>query len=494
MSDIVPARATGDVGRAKTMGRLIVPTSSRRPRKGAGSASGPELFMAGVIVGILLTVAAAPAHGLNQEDSRGPRFPDVLVVVVDTLRVDRLSAYGYDRPTSPEIDRLLERGVRFDGARTVEPLTGPASVSLLTSRFPHEHGASRNGLRMRPGMVSLPKLLAERGYRSGAFVGNWTLRDELTGLAEHFDTYEGVFSRKRWFGLFNSEADGRDLTDAALGWIREQREEQPRRPVFAWVQYVEPHAPYRFWEDLAPRLGIEFGRGAPESDRYDTEVAFSDRQVGRLLEGFTGERGPSEHTLVVFLADHGESLGEHDYWGHGRYLYDNSLRIPMGVTWPGRIGRGVIQEPALITDVAPTVLGLLSLPSPADAHGFDWSGVLLGDDEPPVRETYYEAHKGAVQGDHTSSRARIDGLLEVARIQGTRKEVLDLRDGSVRIYDVVEDPGENRNLADEGARPSAELELWLRTVREGLEATSDIPPAELDAAARERLRSLGYLE
>lgn len=444
-------------------------------------------------VAVLLT-APGPVHGLERDTSRGPRFPDVLVVVVDTLRADRLSGYGYERPTSPEIDRLLSRGVRFDNARTVEPLTGPASVSLLTSRFPHEHGASRNGLRMRPGMVSLPKLLAERGYRTGAFVGNWTLRDELTGLAEHFDEYRGVFSRKRWFGLFNSEADGRDLTEEALGWVHEQREEHPHRPIFAWVQYVEPHAPYRFWEALAPPLGIEFGRGVPQSDRYDTEVAFSDREVGRLLRGFGEDSGLSRSTLVVFLADHGESLGEHDYWGHGRHLFDNSLRIPMGVVWPGRIAEGTVSEPALITDVAPTVLGLLGLPTPSELHGFDWSRVFLGDEDPPVRETYYEAHKGAVHGDHTSSRARIDGLLEVGRVTGTRKEVLDLRDGSVRIYDLAEDPDETRNLAEEDSRPSPEIELWLQSVQAGLRAASDIPPAELDAEARERLRSLGYLE
>lgn len=451
-----------------------------------------RLVLAATVAALL--AAPRPVHGLERDASRGPRFPDVVVVVVDTLRADRLSSYGYERPTSPEIDRLLSRGVRFESARTVEPLTGPASVSLLTARFPHEHGASRNGLRMRPGMVSLPKLLAERGYRTGAFVGNWTLRDELTGLAEHFDEYRGVFSRKRWFGLFNSEADGRDLTEEALGWVHEQREEHPHSPVFAWVQYVEPHAPYRFWEALAPPLGIEFGRGVPQSDRYDTEVAFSDREVGRLLRGFGGDSGLSRSTLVVFLADHGESLGEHDYWGHGRHLFDNSLRIPMGVVWPGRIASGTVSEPALITDVAPTVLGLLGLPTPSELHGFDWSRVFLEDEDPPVRETYYEAHKGAVHGDHTSSRARIDGLLEVGRITGTRKEVLDLRDGSVRIYDLAENPDETRNLAEEDSRPSPEIELWLQSVQAGLQAASDIPPAELDAEARERLRSLGYLE
>lgn len=447
--------------------------------------------------GIALTALAAlpdrPAEGA-QASRRGPRFPNVLVISIDTLRTDRLSAYGYGRPTSPHIDRLLERGAWFTEARTVEPLTSPASGSLLTSRFPHEHGSTRNGLRIRPGLESLPKLLEQRGYDTVAFVGNWTLRNSLSGLGEHFDEYHEVFTRRRWFGMFNEEATGEDLTAATLEWIEEHREGSPGRPYFAWVHYVEPHAPYRFWESFAETLRIDFERGVPKSDRYDTEIAYSDREVGRLLRGLGGEDGLPEDTLVVFVADHGESLGQHGYWGHGRHLYENSLRIPMGLVWPGRVPVGKVEEPALIIDPAPTVLGLLGLPVPDGFRGFDWSRVFRGEAEAPVREGYFEAHKGAVQFDHTSEAARADGLLEVGRIAGTRKEILEVGSGRVRIYDFRADPGEVRNLAEPGTKPSPELRTWLEAVRAGLRAASDIPPAKLDAEARERLRALGYLD
>lgn len=462
-------------------------------------APGPRLTpstaaaLAGLLVGLL---TGFEAHAAS---TAGPRFPDILLISVDTLRTDRVSAYGYGRPTTPEIDGVLARGARFTDARTVEPLTSPALCSMVTSRFPHEHGSTRNGLRMRPGLASLPKLLAERGYRTSAFVGNWTLRDELSGLAEHFGEYHEVFSRKRWLGLFNSEATGKDLTDRTLEWLRASVEDEERHPWLVWVHYVEPHAPYRLWEEQAERLGIAIERGASKSERYDTEVAFVDREIGRLLDGLDdleGDRRPEE-TLVVVVSDHGESLGEHGYWGHGRHLYENSLHIPMGITWPGRVPPGAVDAPALIIDLAPSILGLLGLPAPDGMRGFDWSRVFRGESEPPERSTYFQAHKGAVHGDHRSSDARRDGLLEVARVTGTRKEVLDLRDRSVQIFDFASDPQEVRPLDGSGGDevdPSQDLVTWLDAVIAGLEAASDLPVPELDDESRSRLEALGYIE
>lgn len=444
-------------------------------------------------IGLLTFLVSPLAPG--DVPPRAAPLPDVLLVCVDTLRPDRLSIYGYSRPTSPVIDGLLRRGARFLEARTVEPLTGPASASMITSRFPHEHGATRNGLRMRPATPSLPKLLAARGYATAAVVGNWSLRDRLTGLAEHFDHYGEVFSRKRWFGLFNSEATGQDLTAAALDWVSEHRRERPGRPYFLWVHYVEPHAPYRLWEEFGERLGIEADAEVSKSDRYDTEIAHVDREIGRLLRGLSGSSELPENTLVIFLADHGESLGDHDYWGHGEFVFDDSLRIPMGIVWPGHVDPGTeVAEPALIVDLAPTVLGLLGLPGSEQLLGLDWSPVLRGAAAPPPRATYFQAHKGTVQMDHTSREARLEGLVEVGRIAGRLKEVLDLRDHTVRIYDLAADPAELDDLAAEGTRPSAELTSWYEGVRDGLRASSELPPPDLDDESLERLRALGYLD
>ncbi len=419
--------------------------------------------------------------------------PHLLLITIDTLRADRLSAYGYSRRTSPTLDALLASGARFVEARTVEPLTGPAMTSMLTALDPHEHASTRNGLPMRVGLPSLPKLLAQGPYRTAAFVGNWTLRDKLSGLGEHFGTYVEVLNRKRWFGLFKGEATGEDLTAAALAWLRQHREQDGRRPFLLWVHYVEPHAPYRLQEAFAPRLGVPVSEAASRSDRYDTEIAFVDDQIRRLLAGVDG-LVPEGNRLVVFAADHGESLGEHGYWGHGRNLHEPSLRIPLGLSWPGHIPAGtVIRAPALITDITPTVLGLLGLTVPAAVHGFDWSPVLRGQaDEPVGRVTMVQAHKGAVLSGE-GKNARATGLLEVAILRSGRKEILRLGSGARRVFDLLADPGELRPLTS-GLPPSPELEAWLEKVQQNLRAISELPDAEIDAESLDQLKALGYLE
>jgi arylsulfatase A-like enzyme len=453
----------------------------------------PNRRLAGLFfLALAATLVATPT-------AQAARFPDVLLVTIDTLRADRLGAYGYDRPTSPTLDALFARGALFTEARTVEPLTSPASCSILTSRFPHEHGSTRNGLRMRPGLESLPKILARRGYRTTAFVGNWTLKDELSGLGEHFEDYGEVFSRKRWLGMVSSEATGEDLTAELLDWIEAHQETDRPRPYFAWVHYVEPHAPYRFQEDFTERLGLDPARGVSRSDRYDSEVAFVDREISRLLAGIEQRVGSLDDTLIVVTSDHGENLGEHGYWGHGRHLHEEGLAVPLGIVWksqPSRVrAKSRIDTPALVLDVAPTVLGLLGLPVPDDFRGEDFSGVLAGRGPAPTeRLLFFQAHKGAVHGDHASSEARLDGLLEVGSLEGNRKSVLDLRGNRLEIYDLGADPGEHASLTREDSTPGPQLKLWLEAVLAGLRAASDLPVDQLDEESVERLRALGYLD
>jgi arylsulfatase A-like enzyme len=443
-----------------------------------------------VALGLLTAPSTTAEVGRKARSSKEPP-PNVLIVTIDTLRADRLSSYGYDRPTSPAIDRLLARGARFTQARTVQPLTNPALSSMITSRYPHEHGGTRNGLRMRRGLSSLPKLLADQGgYLTAAFVGNWTLRDRVSGLGEHFQVYREVLSKKRWFGLFRGEADGRDLTDAALEWLAAHGAK--RRPFLLWVHYVEPHAPYVFHEQYAERLGL--GDDPDKSDRYDTEIAFADEQVGRLVAALEAQPGLARRTLVIFAADHGESLGEHDYWGHGRNLYEPGLHIPFGMVWPGHIPPQVLDAPALLVDVAPTVLGMMGLRAPEAFHGQDWSGVFAGSRPAPTeRTTWFQAHRGAVLTAEDAKNARSNGLLEVGLVARGLKEILDVDSSEMRVYDLRRDPGETAPLAD-GIEPPDGLLAWHETVTTGLESSGNLPPPALGQEDVERLRALGYTD
>jgi arylsulfatase A-like enzyme len=420
-----------------------------------------------------------------------PARPNVLLVTVDTLRADHMSGYGYERPTTPHLDAWMARGVRFRQARTIEPLTAPALTSMLTSTEPQDHGASRNGLRMRPGLASLPKTLQAHGYRTAALVGNWTLRHKLTGLGEHFESYEELLTHKRWFGLVNGEADGDDVTDAAIAWI-DGSPSAAHQPFFLWVHYVEPHAPYVLHPEHRERLGLPQG-DLSRQDRYDTEIAFVDAAIGRLLDHLETS-GLATRTVVVFAADHGESLGEHGYWGHGRNLYEPALRIPLALGWAGRMRPRVLDAPALLTDVAPTILGLVGVAAPPSFRGFDWTPVLDGEPPPALRVTRYQAHRGVVLGNRRSELIRRSGLLEVGTIRGTVKEIYQVRDQKRERYDLSTDPGEMRSLDAPKSQPSEDVLGWMSTVYAGLGRFDDHAPEPLDPEAAARMRSLGYVD
>ena len=434
-------------------------------------------------------VTAAAAASEPTDRLVRPTAPSIVVVSVDTLRADRMSCYGYERPTSPNVDLLAADGVRFTQARTVEPLTTPAMASAFTGVPPHVHGSSRNGMRMKEDLDSAGTVLAEAGWLTGAIVSNWTLRDSLSRMGEHFEHYQGVFTRKRWFGLLKSEASAVDVTDAALAWLDRVRKTSPDRPVLLWVHYVEPHAPYRMHDEYADRLGIP-RRNPSRSDRYDTEIAAVDEEVGRLLLAAAQKLGPAP-PAVVFLADHGESLGEHGYWGHGRNLHWPSLRIPLIVSWPERIAPGTIDVQATILDLAPTLLGLAGREPPAHWPGIDWTPYLTGRGTLAERSLCYQAHKGAVQIRHDSDRARSRGLLEVGRIEGTVKEVFDLRTSTATAYDLAADPEELDGLTGPA---SAFLMECLGEITQGLGALDHLTSDTLDQESIEQLRELGYLE
>ena len=440
-------------------------------------------------LGVAALVLGSPASGATDGDAQ----PNVLLITVDALRADRVSAYGYQRTTSPNIDRLIARGAKFTQARTVEPLTGPAMCSVFTSTYPHDNGATRNGLRMRPGLPSLPSLLHSHGYRTGAIISNWTLKNKLSGLGEHFERYDEVMKRRRWFGLFNPEANADDVTTAALAWLAEHQRDHPDRPFLLWVHYTEPHAPYRLHREYLAALGIP-KRGRPAaSERYDTEIAKVDDSIGDLLT-VLHDAGLAHASLVVFSSDHGESLGEHDYWGHGRHLFEPALHVPMSITWPGRVRPQRIDAVASNLDLAPTIAGLLGLEYPSDFRGYDWTDVLYGGDAPVDRITRHQAHRGAVISRHNSELARRAGLLEIGVVREGFKEIVRPVERGHWRFDLRADPQELSNLVPALSGPTKSLQQWMEVVDTGLSQTDRAAPQPLDDETIEQLRALGYAD
>ncbi len=420
--------------------------------------------------------------------------PSILVITVDALRADHLHSYGYRRNTSPNIDLLIEGGLKFERAWTPEPLTGPAMCSMVTGLYPHEHAASRNGLRMRAGLESLPKTLARNGYSTAAVVGTWTLKDNLTLLGEHFDTYSERLERRRWFGLLNSEATCEDVTDDALEWLGEDSSAETGKPFFLWVHYIEPHAPYRFHGEYAARLGVNDDQ-LNKKDRYDSEIAAVDSSIERLLAGVR-RVVDEENLIVVFTADHGESLGEHDYWGHGRNLHEPSLRIPLALYWEGVIAPGILTSQATLLDVAPTLFDLVGVKGPEELPGTSWAQAARGGRaNTPENAACYQAHKGAVHGGtHDNERKRSKGLLSVGVVVGNQKEILGVAQQEHLVFDLTEDPNELKNLAPANSQPSDDLLSCLGEVSRALGALDRLVTQKLDAETIEQLRALGYLD
>jgi arylsulfatase A-like enzyme len=313
-------------------------------------------------VAALVVVALAAGVWVWRQGGIGSasRPRSVLLISVDTLRADRLGSYGYTAASTPVMDGLAARGLRFAQATTVVPLTLPAHTSLLTGTFPTFHGVRDNsGYYAGDSLTTLAETLKPLGYRTGGFVGAFVL-DGRWGLAQGFDYYFDDFDLADFDmtrGLDTAQRPGAAVVDKALAWLGDDRE----RPFFAWVHLYDPHSPYEPPEPYRTRFSGTMQRA------YDGEIAATDAQIGRLLSALEST-GQLDSTLVVLVGDHGESLGEHGELQHGFFVYDAAVHIPLIIAGPG-VPTRTITDQVRIVDVMPTVLDLLGVPAPAETQG-----------------------------------------------------------------------------------------------------------------------------
>jgi arylsulfatase A-like enzyme len=304
----------------------------------------------------------------------------VLLVSLDTVRQDRLGCYGDDEARTPVIDRLAARGVRFADAVATTPLTLPSHATIMTGLYPPRSGVLDNGLyRLADEHETLAERLADHGYDTAAFVGCFVL-DERFGLDQGFDLYDFEVSEagyRRSQPDFN-ERPAEAVTDAAIRWLGERNRRRPTGPFFAWVHYFDPHLPYQSPLESQPAFA-----GRP----YDAEIAWVDRQLGRLLDELSRLQLTDE-TLVVLVADHGESLGEHGEATHGMFVYDATVRVPLILSSPSLFGGPLVVSDRVVglVDVRPTIEEVLGLPPTGDIDGVS----LLRNDPAPGRAIYLE--------------------------------------------------------------------------------------------------------
>ena len=388
-----------------------------------------------------------------------PRPASVILITLDTTRADRLPPYNQGLPL-PTIDRLAREGVVFDQAIAPVPLTLPSHSSLFTGRIPPAHGTRVNASQFGPERPMFTENLRSAGYRTAAFVGSVVLNRDR-GLGRGFDVYNDVKSEP---GQRRLRRPARDVIDAALDWLNGHDES----PFFLWVHLFDAHAPYAMPEAFD---------ASPDGDPYSGAIAIMDAQIARLLQALENRR-QLERTAIIVTADHGESLGDHGERGHGIFVYESALRVPLIVRWPGVAPRRVPDLVQLI-DVAPTILALEGLPAPP-MDGISMAPLLHAPrfgQSPRVRERIaYAESMYPLQYGWSALRSVREGRFKL--IEAPRPE----------LYELGSDPHEQQNLYDTQPAVAAKLTALLRT----------FGPAEHRAAppqpetVRERLASLGY--
>jgi len=369
-----------------------------------------------------------------------PSRPNILLVTIDTLRADHLGSYGASPGSTPALDALASEGIRFENAISPVPLTRPAHASLLTGLYPPEHGIRDNlPAKLDSSIPTLATRLEAAGYHTAAFVGSFLL-GRGSGLEAGFDVFRDG-SAAGAGDLIGSKAERRaeEVASEALEYLS-----TARAPFFLWVHFYDPHAPYD-------------PPGAFAGEGYSGEIAYTDSQVGRLVDRLRS-RGLLDSTLVVVTADHGEGLGDHGEDEHGALVYQETLRVPLLLRGPGIAAGRVEREPVSLVDVAPFLLegGKGSLPR--------------------LEPLYFESYYGNLHFGWAPLRGIRQGPMKL--IFAPRSE----------LYDLDTDPREARDLSQERKDVARRLYRKLQEIGERKPAAA----AALSPGDLERLASLGY--
>jgi arylsulfatase A-like enzyme len=426
-----------------------------------------------------------------------PRPRNVIFILVDTLRADRLGTYGYGRATSPNVDAFAREAVKFDDARSQSSCTFPSVNSMLTSRWPAAFlGQPFRSLGIPQTIPSLAEILRRRGFHTVAVSASPVVRNTPS-------RYNPAAGFGRGFDVFQE-----DCLWKSADCVNRQAAEHLRageRPLFLYLHYLDPHGPYRppkTWRRKLARgrpkkewvrrgdpnpIGDWLYKGLPNpgltpadlrflQNLYDEEIAYFDAQFAALLAAMRAA-GRLDDSLVVFTSDHGEEFLEHGHVKHCRTLFDTSIKVPLLLRLPGAEGK-TVSRPVQNLDLVPTLLDYLGLETRAAFDGRSLRPLIEEDSRDGAEELQF-----SMQG---TFRSAADGRFKL---------IQDLDSGGVSLFDLAADPGETKDVLRRERRAYARLRDalagWIgRSEGHGMEAESVRKARE----AEERLRSLGYIE
>jgi len=460
------------------------------------------LAVVGLVIGWLPPFRPAAATELPPV-GRAAGKPNVLFVMVDTLRADHMSAYGYEKRTTPNADALARDGVLYRDMAAQASWTKPSVATQLSSLYPSSHRAIRKTDILPDAVVLLPEVLYRHGWVTGGFANNINVAPTFN-FGQGYVTYE-FLSPSYFFGASEASSqlsiynvlrllrqrfladkiyvqhfyqDAEVVTDRALEWL----EEYGDRPFFLFLHYMDPHDPYfelpyngrGYARVQHPNPPVEWA-GAM-SELYDDNIAYFDAHFGRLIEWLKAE-GLYDNTLIVFTGDHGEEFHEHGGWWHGTTLYEEQVRVPLIIKFPGQARAGTEDTaPARSLDIAPTVLDVLGLEAPPS-----WQGVSLIGDGP--RAELLEDHEGNVIYSINDGRWKL-----ITANAGNHRGLPELA-----LFDLQADPDEQHNLAAERPEEVARLQdLLAQAKQQAASSAVTGQQTELSEAAKQQLQNLGY--
>jgi arylsulfatase A-like enzyme/Flp pilus assembly protein TadD len=400
--------------------------------------------------------------------------PNVILITIDTVRADHLGCYGAKDIQTPTLDGLARDGIVFERAISQVPLTWPSHAVILTGLYPFQNGVQDfTGQPLGARFRSVAQSFKQHGYATGAVVSAFVL-DRSWGLARGFDFYDDAFAPEafvnRDLGLVDRRA-GESVT-RALAWLKKN----PRRPFFFWLHLYDPHSPYDPPEPYRTQY---------RSHLYDGEIAYADHELGRLITWLRLNQ-LYDNSLIAFLSDHGESLGEHGEHEHGFFVYNATVHVPLIVKLPAGNGirPGRISRPVETVAVAPTLVRLARFQDTIEKQ-FQSHGLLGGDaeaEDESYSETFYPFSSF--------------GWSPLHALETIRYHYIDAPDPE--LYDLIADPEEKNNLAAQQTATVAVLKEKLETRLR----THPFTPAEvggqdgssqLSPDALEKLRALGYV-
>lgn len=430
---------------------------------------------------------------------------NVILIVIDSLRPDHLGCYGYNRNTSPNIDIFSKEAILFTKAIAQSSWTAPSVASLLTSSFPGEHEMFRTitnmfGLSLNSSKSTLAELLRGNGYFTG-LITDMTPLFLISGIGRGFDTFINV--------TFNNS---KRTTEEAINWIMRNK----KKKFFLFMHYFGPHFPYkpnfvnRLKEDPAKEnisipiqqsdevFGVISKKAAENNitdldyyiDNYDGKILYTDEQIGILLQEIK-KMNLNKNTIIIIASDHGEGFGEHYlYCEHGYILYDEIIRVPLIIRFPNaRFQNKIIDKPVGLADILPTILDYLKI------KGGDYRGISL---LPLIRDNFYEER--FIYSEEPNANACIRNgrykLIYNMRAHHSRQKYLPSSD--FELYDIIEDPQEKKNLAEEAINIFNPLKERLSNIFNDLHDEKNsrmhLIPLKIDETKKESLKSLGYLQ